>query len=179
MNDKECVFRCKRSLGPRAISERGDWVDQVQGCAEHQKCDGSVRSEIRACVSDAYRALAPSALASAYCQRLVAKRRRVQGARRQGLGRGALPALPQGLQRPDDPPAAARLHWSQSCQELDLCRSDVLGDDVVWDDPDRAEASSSGASGATVTLDGRVQSEAGAPVGGASVCARDAGAACA
>lgn len=170
---RSCVARCERYLTPRAIYDRMDLVEAFRACAAQQACVPEAGRAISECRADSFRRLEPSAAVRTYCQKAVEKDQRCGEASPDydhciyGNKVYSDVILRQMTACLDDHP----------CRTYGLCLVAVVGEDQAIQDPDRQAAFRHkllpDAAPASVTLQGRVNSEGDAPIAGANVCIRN------
>jgi hypothetical protein len=164
-----CINRCEHYVSLRAVYRREDFVEGLRVCAAIQACVPDVDRAIDACESDVRARLVASAAARSFCAGMVARSFKCGDYRwdeahciesHKTYSDAILGQLNECLDQP--------------CRTYGRCMVAVVGDDPVATDrdrfaefrhhpvPDRPRSS--------VTLGGRVLTEANAPVSEATVC---------
>ena len=123
-----CETRCERTLGPREVFDRPDWVDAVRACAQAPTCGPDVERAIDGCVADALRRLEPSPATVDHCHRLAAKETSCQ-VRWRRVPKGYDACVEQHKRLSD--PVVAQLAdcVSGPCITFFRCRRAILGDE--------------------------------------------------
>jgi hypothetical protein len=164
-----CVSRCEHFTSPRAIYDRTDYVAAMRACAQGQSCVADVDLAIGACQGDAFRRFEPSPADHEYCARRVEREIKCGDFRRDAAH------CENGTKMYSDAILGQLTDClDQPCRMYGRCILAVVGEDPMWDDPDRwsqyAHTPLPDAGPASVTLSGIVTMESNGPLVDVNVC---------
>jgi hypothetical protein len=172
MDVHSCINHCELNLSPRVVYRREDFVASLAQCSQIQPCAPQIDREINRCEWDVRRRLEPSPLDKSYCHALVDKSLKCGDYRwdeehcladTKSLTDPILRQLSDCLDHP-----------CRGLSNYGRCEIAVVGDDPVMVDPDREEeffrSTVPDAGPTQARLTGRVLTDTGAAVVGATVC---------
>jgi hypothetical protein len=175
LDTNTCTADCIARTNPRAIYVRPDRVADIRGCAERQTCSGDVSASIRSCELDAWHRLQPTARAVEFCNALPPRSVSCQWKPPTDVDH-CLDSYKGYID-----PVLAQLEAclrDSPCRFIDSCFYSVLGEPGVDYSPERERIRESRPvpreGPPTVSLTGRVLTETGGFIEGASVCVQSA-----
>lgn len=171
----DCEARCERSLSPRDVYDRPDYVAALRDCSLRQSCVADVDGAIRTCMRDAFRRLEPTPAARAYCNGRLQKDATCRVSRSKaddyehcidGYKMYSDAIIEQLAECNGD---------STPCRAREMCGVDIVGHDKVIEDESyqekRRAVSVEAAGASTVMFTVTVQSESPrAPLPGVAAC---------